>query len=93
MPKKHCHERERQTERETERERERERQTERDREREGERDRARERQREREGERKCSSMHLISTNLHKSKSKIEESIIAVRNMLFDRDWKPFHLKG
>ena len=47
MPKKHCHERERQTERETERERERERQTERDREREGERDRERERQRER----------------------------------------------
>ena len=83
--------RERQTERETERERERETDRERQREREGERDR--ERDREREGERKCSSMHLISTNLHKSKSKIEESIIAVRNMLFDRDWKPFHLKG
>ena len=91
MPKKHCHERE--TDRERDREREGERDRQRETERERGRERQRERQREREGERKCSSMHLISTNLHKSKSKIEESIIAVRNMLFDRDWKPFHLKG
>ena len=52
----------------------------------------------RESERKVreeiySVMHLMSSKLHMSKRQIEGSIIAVANIVFDMDWKPFQPKG
>ena len=40
-----------------------------------------------------SGMHLMSSKLHMSKRQIEGSIIAVANIVFDMDWKPFQPKG
>ena len=52
----------------------------------------------RESERKVreeiySVMHLMSSKLHMTKRQIEGSIIAVANIVFDMDWKPFQPKG
>ena len=38
-------------------------------------------------------MHLLSSKFHMSKKQIEGAIIAIANMLFDRDWKPYKVKG
>ena len=52
----------------------------------------------RESERKVreeiySVMHLMSSKFHMSKRQIEGSILAVANILFGLNWKPFKPKG
>ena len=41
----------------------------------------------------CCVIQKMSSELHMSKRQIEGSILAVANILLERDWKPYKIKG